>query len=354
VIFRSSLLFALVALLTPLPAPAAGGHANAFIYHRFGDDRYPSTDISAEAFAAQLAWLKKEGRPVLPLGKVVRRLRAGEALPGGCVVLTVDDAFRSFLETGMPLLRRYGFPVTLFVNTAAVGRPGYLDWAELKRLAGEGVEIGNHSRTHDYLLNRRKGESAEDWRGRVSGDIAAAQQELTRELGKAPTLFAYPYGEFSPALQKIVAGLGFSAAVAQQSGVISPASDLFALPRFPMGGPYATLEGFRTKVAMKPLPVRILAPDTPVLADPGAPPVLRFAIDMQVIRTDELNCFVQGQNACRVVAEPGRAGEFTAVADHALAGRRNKYTLTAPGRRGGWYWFSQPWFLPDSSAGGDY
>jgi peptidoglycan/xylan/chitin deacetylase (PgdA/CDA1 family) len=354
VVFRCSLFLLLIALLVPAYSFAAGGHANAFIYHRFGDDRYPSTDISAEDFAAQLRWLKKEGRPVLSLGEVVRRLRAGEALPEGCVVLTVDDAFRSFFETGMPLLRRYGFPVTLFVNTAAVGSPGYLDWAELKRLAGEGVEIGNHSRSHAYLLNRREGESTEDWRRRVRGDITAAQQELARELGRAPTLFAYPYGEFSPELQKIVAGLGFYAAVAQQSGVISPASDLFALPRFPMGGAYATLEGFRAKAAMKPLPVRVLAPDTPVLAAPGPPPVLRVAIDTRFIRADELKCFVQGRNSCRVVAEPGGEGEFTAVAEHALAGRRNKYTLTAPGRRGGWYWFSQPWFLPGPSAGGDY
>ncbi len=230
--------------LLPAAAVASGstGEANIFIYHRFGDPRYPSTNISLEAFAAQLAWLKDEGRPVLPLGDVVRRLATGEPLPEGCVVLTVDDAFRSFLEGGMPLLRRYHYPVTLFVNTDSVGAPGYLTWGELRALAAEGVEIGNHSATHDYLLEHRRGEGEEAWRARVTADIRRAQQALSRELGRSPQLFAYPFGEFSPELQALVRQEGFLGAVGQQSGVVWEGSDRFALPRFPMGGDYATLD----------------------------------------------------------------------------------------------------------------
>ena len=163
-----SLLLGLLLTLSALTPPAAGAtdapdEANIFIYHRFGDARYPSTNIDLQVFAQQLDWLKQQGRPVLSLGEVVRRLRAHEPLPAGCVVLTVDDAYRSFLDGAMPLLRRFGYPVTLFVNSDAVGAGGYLTWDELRKLAAEGVEIGNHSASHAYLLEHLPGESEDAW-----------------------------------------------------------------------------------------------------------------------------------------------------------------------------------------------
>ncbi len=342
-------------LLSLFPARVlAENSATVFIYHRFGDDRFPSTNIPLDQFQRQLEWLRQEKRPVLALGEIVRRLEAGETLPQGCVALTVDDAFRSFASGAMPLLRRFGFPVTLFVHTAGVGTPDYLGWEELQALAREGVEIGNHSSTHGYLLERRPEESRADWLLRVREDIVAAQVELSARLGQVPQLFAYPYGEFSPALISLVRELGFLAAAGQQSGVVGDASDRFALPRFPMGGEYGTLTEFQDKARLRALPVRVLEPGSPVLPTGGNPPTLVVEIAGEGVDFDRMKCFVQGENACRVSPDPLRPGRFTVRADRPLTGRRNKYTLTAPGTRSGWYWFSQPWFRPGSAGSDGY
>ncbi|AMV72165.1 polysaccharide deacetylase family protein [Desulfuromonas carbonis] len=349
------LLFLIASILMSAPAlslPAPSNEAVVFIYHRFGDVRHPSTNIDLEVFAAQLAWLKAEKRPVLALGEIVRRLDAGEPLPQGCVALTVDDAYTSFLTGGMPLLRRFGFPVTLFVNTDAVGAADYLSWDELRGLAAEGVEIGNHSASHAYLLETRPGEDHATWRSRVAADIERAQQALIRELRLTPRLFAYPFGEYSPALQDLVRELGFAAATSQQSGVVWTGSERFALPRFPMGGAYATLAEFRGKAGMRALPVTVLAPGTPLVSGSENPPRLRVRIDAPNADLGGLRCFVQGENRCQVIAVEGAPGEFLVTAAGPLGGRRNKYTLTAPGKAGGWYWFSQPWFQPRQGADG--
>ena len=348
-------LFLIACIFTPVTAlslPATSSEAVVFIYHRFGDARYPTTNIDLDVFAAQLAWLKAEKRPVLALGEIVRRLDAGEPLPQGCVALTVDDAYKSFLTGGMPLLRRFGFPVTLFVNTDAVGASGYLSWDELRALAAEGVEIGNHSASHAYLLESRPGEDHATWRSRVAADIGRAQQDITRELRLTPRLFAYPFGEYSPELQDLARELGFAAATSQQSGVVWTGSDRFALPRFPMGGAYATLAEFRDKAGMRALPVTVLDPLTPVVSVSGNPPRLRVRIVAPTADLAGLRCFVQGGNHCQVKAVEGASGEFLITAAGPLGGRRNKYTLTAPGRAGGWYWFSQPWFQPRQGADG--
>lgn len=331
----------LLALSVPVNALAAD-QANIFIYHRFGDSRYPSTNISLDDFAAHLQLLAEGDYHVMSLGAVVSAWQAGQTLPERTVVLTVDDAFSSFLSGAMPLLRRYGFPVTLFVNTDSVGDGQYLSWDQLRSLAAEGVEIGNHTASHLYLLNRRAGESRAQWLARLKADIERAQQTLTRELGTAPRLFAYPYGEYDAEVAGLIQQLGFAAAVAQQSGVATSGGNRYALPRFPMGGPYASLQSFREKLRMHPLPVTLLKP---VSIEVGAdnPPVLDVRIDPQRVDLRRLRCFVPGQADGLLQAVAGEPGHYLVQARAPLQGRRSKYTLTAPGRHGGWYWFSQLW-----------
>lgn len=343
-LFRCLLLLPLLLIVQSTLAHA--GRVNMFIYHRFGESRYASTNIDPKVFAAQLQYLVDERIPVLSLSEVVHTLQQGQALPEKAVVLTVDDAFTSFLDIAYPLLSRYRFPVTLFVNTDSVGHPGYLDWKQLRYLAESGVTIGNHTASHAYLLDRETGESNEAWRARVVADIRKAQQAITRETGVTPELFAYPYGEYSSAVIDMVGGEGFAAAVAQQSGVVGEGSDLYSLPRFPMGGGFATLEGFRSKGAMAPLQLELLPPVDPVWTDAGAAPLLTVRLAPDRYELGRIQGFVQGDNVLRIEPLAGKPGTFRVQAEKPLSGRRNKYTLTVPLRAGGWAWFSQPWFRP--------
>ena len=101
---RRFLLSALMAA-APLAAEAADS-AVVFIYHRFGEDSYPSTSIRAEQFAAQVEELKTGGYTVLPLHEIAAKLKSGEGVPPRTVGLSVDDAYRSAYEIAWPLLRR--------------------------------------------------------------------------------------------------------------------------------------------------------------------------------------------------------------------------------------------------------
>jgi peptidoglycan/xylan/chitin deacetylase (PgdA/CDA1 family) len=326
------------------PAVVFAGQANIFIYHRFGESRYPSTNIDLKLFASHMQYLQDSGKLVLPLSEIVKHLQSGRTLPPGTVALTVDDAFDSFLENAMPILRKHRFPVTLFVNTDGVGGRGYLGWEQIRQLEREGVSIGNHTATHDYLLERKEGESRAAWRKRVRDDISKAQDAFARELGFRPDLFAYPYGEYSPELVAIVRELGFKAAVAQQSGVVSAASDLFLLPRFPMGGPYASLKSFQSKASMQPFELEVLSPLSPVL-DVNDPPLLSVKVSSAKYDLKRAQGFVQGNNKLELKFDSADPGSIKVQAVKPLAGRRNKYTLTVPLKDGsGWAWFSYPWF----------
>src|SRR5579859_1058723 len=207
----------------PTPVPA---HAVVFIYHRFGDDRYPSTDTKTQQFKAQLGWLAENRYEVWPLPKIVQYLKDGKNLPDHVVAITIDDAFQSFYENGYPLLKERGWPFTIFVSTDGVDskQSDYMTWDELREVTDHGGTLANHTADHGHLPFRLKDESDLNWADRVRADIAKGQSRLEAEIGKDvnsdPKLFAYPYGEFTGELVKLVDGLGY-VAFGQQAGALA-------------------------------------------------------------------------------------------------------------------------------------
>lgn len=340
------LFLALVAIsLVPVESVFAD-EANVFVYHRFNDPRYPSTNITTEDFESHLETLKVERFTVLTLGQVVERMRAGEVLPQRCAVISVDDGYRSFLTDGWPILKRYGYPATLFVSTDTVGGADFLSWQDLRLLKSEGVEIGNHSASHAYLVDRLPEETESAWHGRVVDDLERSQFAFEKHLGASPGLFAYPYGEFSTALVGLIRDAGFTAAFGQQSGVITDGDNIFTLPRFPVGGGYSAREEFRSRLFMRSLPVGIKSPQDTVIKEDN-PPSLKFYLKDKDVNENTLRCFVPGHADCQLKELPDEIGVYEVRALQPLHGRRSKYTVTASDTSGKtWYWYSQLWVIP--------
>lgn len=325
---------------------AAEKNIPSFVYHRFGDARFPSTNIDLDTFQKHLQYLKNNEIEVFTLGEAVELILGDEQLEKKTVVLTIDDGYDSFLKNGMPLLRQYGFRATLFVNTANVGNSGYINWQELRDLRAEGIEIGNHSHSHAHFVDVEAGNRAETFRA----DLEKSQQIFLAHLGYIPSLYSYPYGEFTDAMAKIVMDEGFVAAAAQNSGVISKYSSLFALPRFPMAGAYAKLENFIRKASMHALPGITL--DTPGhLVSQDNPPSLRIQLQKpERLQTKQIQCFVAGTRNCNWVYD-AEQGVIAMSSTKSLQARRTLYTLTIPSAEGSgvWHWYSHLWIKTQST-----
>src|SRR5712692_1388052 len=76
----------------------------------------PRSYMPPDIFQQRLEILKRGGYNVLPLGEGLRQLQAGE-LPPRSVVITFDDGAYNFLEQAYPLVKGYGFPVTVYQTT---------------------------------------------------------------------------------------------------------------------------------------------------------------------------------------------------------------------------------------------
>jgi peptidoglycan/xylan/chitin deacetylase (PgdA/CDA1 family) len=131
----------------------AGNSAVIFMYHRFGEDEYPSTSIKLEQFEAHLAELKSGGYTVMALPDIVKALEKGTALPDRTIALTIDDAYLSVYEDAWPRLKKLGLPFTLFVATDPVdqGIQGYMSWSQIRELSKSGVAIGSQTASHLHM-----------------------------------------------------------------------------------------------------------------------------------------------------------------------------------------------------------
>ena len=129
------------------------------------------------------------------------------------VLLTIDDGLLSFYNNAWPILKQKKIPFILFVNTREVGSYNYMNWSQLKELYNsENVEIGNHSHSHEYLVE-------EDYET-IKSDIQKSIKIFKEKLGTNSDFFSYPFGEYSLEFKKIIKELGFKYAFGQHSGVI--------------------------------------------------------------------------------------------------------------------------------------
>ncbi len=329
--------------IIPSSIAIADTHAVIFTYHHVGVSKHPPTNVTLEEFDTHLAFLNDAGYTIRPLTEIVTHIQSRQPLPPYTVAITFDDAYRSVYESAYPRLRSYSWPFTVFVNTDPVDKnlPAYITWQQMREMQQYGATFANHSASHEHLVGPNANETHSQWRARVTADINRAQQRLAEELGHAPLLFAYPYGEYSTELANLVEALGY-VGLGQQSGAIGPFSDFRALPRFPVGGNYAAIGNFRIKAASLPMPVERVTPWDPVRKS-STPPRLEVQLTPNAEK-ENLACFVSGQGQVNVVWVSNSPPTFTTEAMAPLPLGRSRYNCTARAKQSGrYYWFSHPW-----------
>jgi hypothetical protein len=97
---------------------------------------------------------------------------------------------------------------------------------------------------------------------------------------------------------------------------------------------------------MRALPVRKASPESPVVKG-GSPPVLELVLDLSIVDMQGVQCFVQGERACRIRRDSDVPGRIRVQATKGLTARRTLYTVTAPSATGSaWHWYSHLWVRP--------
>lgn len=323
-------------------ASASSTAAVILQYHHVSKETPPSTSISPELFRQHLDYLSEEGYQVWSLDKLVTAMRSKQEINDKVVVITFDDAFQSIYETAFPLLRARKWPFTVFVSSQPVDAKisPYMSWQQLRELKAGGATIANHGHGHIHFVRRLGNETKAQWLSRVKEDIKLAEQRLSAELGGAPKLLAYPYGEFTEDLMTMIASMGY-VAFGQQSGAVGNDMALSALPRFPMTDRFGEMSQFKTKVSSLPLVIESIDPAERIIEDGQFEQGLRIRFkDLEGL----ISCYLSGFGK---VSLQQKGNEIFISKLSELPVGRSRLNCTAPSSLPGrFHWSSYYWMKP--------
>ena len=187
-----------------------------------------------DAFDRHIAWLTSGRLRVTTIETLLTLPPSADA-----VALTFDDAFVNFRDVAVPRLRAHDLPATLFVvadragstndwsgrRDPAIPQLPLLDWDSLARLAGQGVTLGSHTRTHPDLTTID--------RALLGDEIHGAADIIERRTGCRPDTFAYPYGRVDAYTSRVVSSV-FSCACTTEFRPLGRVEDPALLPRLDM------------------------------------------------------------------------------------------------------------------------
>lgn len=181
-------------------------------YRRFSKYSSTKTRVSEANFKAQMNYLKRNGYRVITVDQFMRFLNFQEPIPAKTVVITIDSSWRSIRDIALPILKRYGFPATLFVATDFIGKPGALTWGDIRYLDQNGIDIQCLSKSHQDLTTLKKGESFKNYWQNLEKELYQSKTLIQRNLAKECKYLAYPYGANNKLVMALTRKLGFQAA----------------------------------------------------------------------------------------------------------------------------------------------
>jgi peptidoglycan/xylan/chitin deacetylase (PgdA/CDA1 family) len=236
-----------------LNARLARGEMTAFYFHN------PSAALFEKLMSRASHW----GFEFVDANTVLHQLSSGVAPKKPMLFISVDDGWQGNLANMAVHAEKVKIPVCYFISTKpldtgefwwcrvknsdlmkqlkAASNADRTEWIdtlsphpvrvamtrdELRELSLlRHASIGNHTHTHPILPSCTRPE--------IELELAKAHQRLLDVVGKKPTVFAYPNGDYDGREREVLIELGYSMAfTTEPRGILPGEPDLYQLPRF--------------------------------------------------------------------------------------------------------------------------
>ena len=202
-------------------------------------------ETSTENFDYLCSLLKSLGYQTITLLDLYNYVSFGKALPEKPIILTSDDGYQSIYTNAFPVLKKYGFKMTVFLidgymgNSEAERRNNDFDkgvgavvvrpmliWPEVNAMSKYGIEFGSHGIIHSYL-NQISLEAARN-------EMAASKADIEAHLKKPCIFIAWPHDAVNGELISLLPQLNYAGGLRYSGGVLDVTHiNLYNLPRVP-------------------------------------------------------------------------------------------------------------------------
>ena len=227
------------AAATPTPVPI-NRNAQVIVlgYHRIVSHvRRPDTEISPTDLEAQMNQLKAQGIQVIPLQNLLAWKRGEKDIPARSAVITFDDGWKSQYDTAWPILKKFGYPFTLFIYTDYVrGGPKSggesISWDQLAEMRDAGVDIQGHTISHHDLTRKPASAHFPDYQAWLWNELNGSKRLLEEHLAIKVNTLAVPYGRYNQQVKEAARRAGYEAIFTVYGQKIGFSSAADALGRY--------------------------------------------------------------------------------------------------------------------------
>ena len=325
-------LILILILLYPLQSFSDEPGVISLMYHRVGEGKYPSTNVSTEMFIQHLQLIEKSGLQFIEPKQFKNQILEGKPFSQRYILLTVDDAFKSFYENAWPILKQKKIPFIIFVNTReiSVNHPNYMTWNQIRELRDSGlVTIGGHSWSHEYFVDMK----IED----VKKDIEKSHKDYLKELKFIPDIYAHTYGETSADIIKLIREFNYKIIFGQHSGVISKNENINYLPRFSLNENYGKIKRFKNILKSRAFNIKSYQPKTILLNKNNNPTNMKLSFNESV---KGINCFDNSGGSWKnTKINFIQSNEIELIFDQPFKKRRGRVNCTMSSKDGLIKWF---------------
>ncbi len=304
------------------------------MYHRFNESKYPSTNIQIDVFKKHMEIIENSNFNFYHPKDFENNFHIPKKQKK--ILITIDDAFMSFYNEAWPYLKEKKIPFILFVSTEPIGKHGYMTWDHIREIEKyDFAIIGHHSHTHDYLIDK----SNQDF----ISDIVTANEKFAESIGYVPSLFSYPFGEYSKFMKDYISN-NFNMAFGQHSGVIDVNKNKFELPRFPINEKYGKIDRFKSIINYYPLEYKILNPEEKKLSKDNNPPKFHVEFFKNQKNIDNINCFSNEANIWKKSETKIIENKLSINFRDAFVPRRGRINCSL-NDNGKWRWFGTQFII---------
>lgn len=156
------------------------------MYH----DVLPATDAAGggpERFAVPVESFEIMLDAIRSTGRIGCSVADAFVLDQPRVAISFDDGTKSQFEYAVPALLSRGMTATFFVTTDLIGRPGFMDWPELREISSLGMSVQSHSKSHPFLSELNGPE--------LNVELCESKSLLDERLGQNTDQISFPGGD---------------------------------------------------------------------------------------------------------------------------------------------------------------
>jgi peptidoglycan/xylan/chitin deacetylase (PgdA/CDA1 family) len=214
-------------------------------YHNFSETKQGLMMVRRSDFDAQMQFLKDNDYTPITLDELFDFLLYRKEIPEKAVVITFDDGWRGVYDIAYPILKKYGFPATLFVYTDLInGNRKTLDWDLVAELDKGGLDVQCHTKSHRNLNRVLENESFQQYATEIEREITECTETVRKKLRKKVKYLAYPYGETNKLVIAFLEKNGYQGAFTVKRDSNPFFMDRYALNRSMIYGDFS-LETFK-------------------------------------------------------------------------------------------------------------